>query len=246
MNELAPYNAGADACARGCTIATIDGREPSPATHGILCTRCILQLRDALDLAPHAIGTLRGQIGRKPGAVDTGDRVTGSRDQPIPIRPAPMARADDLHALVWTWTAEVLRTIGGRGPQLAHDLIASDADAGPIKTAMSSDVAQLFAREACGWLVYRLPRIVHLAISPDLAEELTTATRRAAGLAGLNGPSTWAAKRTCSVCDTRTVRVEWLPDGGANVRCTFCHNGVTLDAIDIDRIIPGERQEAAA
>lgn len=233
------------ACVRGCTILNLDGsRDPAPASHGHLCSRCTIRLREALDIAPDAIALLRARVGRQPAPQHLGDRITGTKDAPEPIRRGHMHQADALHALLWGWCAETVRILGERGPRFAHDLLAADRDAGHIPVDITAGATYMLAREASWWMIGRLHRIVHLTIVDDMTTELSQATSRAAAAAGLTGPRVYVARRVCPICDTRTVKVRWLVDGSADVRCTYCHEGVTVDAIDIDRLIP--RTEAAA
>jgi len=218
MNEIVTL----PVCVRGHsarTHALDDGTAtPALAEHGHLCEDCYRRLEWVLDDLPDIVQAARAAI--RPSIVrPPSQRVSGTREPPIPFDTAASETADDLFSRLANWTAAVAVALHIDGPPDLAGVIGEDVNVTGLPVEASPHQASGITDRVREWLVAHLAEAAELALIGDLYADLVPAIDKARGRFGEDGPKERASGRPCP-CGHRRVRMVWR--AGPVVWCARC------------------------
>lgn len=156
-----------------------------------------------------------------------GERVTGSREAPLPFRVDPADEADDLWAALAAYVIEVAELLGEPAPHVLRASWWRDGQVQGVRASADSDTARRNAFQVVGWLVDREAVIAPHSGVQDSEEYLFGLIRKARARYQMVRPRR-ARPRPCEVCGEQAVHVEWMDvPGGIGPalpvgRCSQC------------------------
>lgn len=228
------------ACAVGCTVDWDGEIYPRLADVGNLCGACAARIRSRLDEAPRILAVLRTEVAGIRAVDTTAQRVSGTREAPLPFDAGVLELADELFSGISNWAVSHAATMGVAGglPAWLGRLAKAEADASGLPAVSSPQEAAQRLREVVEWLQEWGDAIAHTIRAESLAdyhEHVIDLVRRARGRAGLSVPRGKPRRRPCGTCGELQV-VASVPDVGPEiVRCLSCHAVVDGSGIEWER-----------
>lgn len=156
-------------------------------------------------------------------AVSLAERVQGTRDPMLPFSVAHRDALDAMHEVIGRNVDEAVRIMGVKGPEASHRRLAADVNARGLGAGLTASQVYDELQALSKWALGHLESIAYLVIAGDAHDEIVEVVKRGRALAGLAHWSRRTARRVCVACLERTVEVQWLDDGGVQVRCQHCH-----------------------
>ncbi|MHA3724340.1 hypothetical protein ACXR2T_10715 [Leucobacter sp. HY1910] len=213
-------------CARGCTIAAVEGgpRTPAPAVAGaVLCARCLARLAwllgDIDDVAARARAAVVPSIG---GAQN--ERVSGSTDPGLPLNAGAMDACDLLVAMLGNWVTYWARACQIAPPRALAGALAADRDVSGVTVAATPESVAAGISEWAIWLRRNLDHYQANSALADFLDDLATTTRKVdrafprddARKVGQEYP------RFCPICELQRVWLSWPRGSDPIVACGSC------------------------
>lgn len=213
-------------CARGCTIASIDGgpRTQAPALDGaVLCARCLARLAwllgDIDDVAARARAAVVPSIGQA-----AGERVSGSTEPGLPLNAGAMDACDLLVAMLGNWVTYWARECVIAPPRALGGALAADRDVAGVTVATTPEGVAAGLAEWAFWIKRHLDLIQNRDAVAGFLDELRTTTtkvdrafpRDSERRVGQDYP------RFCPICEMQHVWLSWPRGGDPVVACGSC------------------------
>lgn len=213
-------------CARGCTIASVDGgpRTPAPALNGaVLCARCLARLAwllgDIDDVAARARLAVVPSIGAA-----AGERVSGSTDPGLPLNAHAMEACDLLVAMLGNWVTYWARTCGIAPPRALAEAAAADRDVSGVTVATTPEGVAAGLAEWAFWVKRNLDDIRCFAAAASFLDELASTTRKVDRAFPRDSERRVGQEypRFCPICEMQRVWLSWPRGSDPIVACGSC------------------------
>lgn len=175
-------------------------------------------LQAAPDMVAHILTLVKPGIGGQGG-----DKVSGTRETPLPLNAQALEDANNLYAQLVNWAISHARALGVLPPSVALGWHRRDEDCDGFPSwAKISDAAAL-TNDIADWLVMGADKIEDLPAAGDYHEDIQTIFGPMLGRYQRAPRRRTTSAETCDVCGRVTVVVNFTDDGtDATVACTYC------------------------
>lgn len=192
-----------------------------PLTTRMLQTRARTHLLQAPGMAAHILTLVIPPKGKEPG-----ERVSGTRELPLPLNAKALEDANGLYAELVNWATYWARTLGAPPPASVLAWYRKDQDCDGFASWVTIPDARELVRDVTRWLVAAADRISEHDSADMYFDSIKELMAPLFGRYPMAPRLKATSTQTCPVCDRRTIIVNFDAEPHVMVACTYCGHDI--------------------
>lgn len=167
-----------------------------------------------------------------PKTKEAGERVSGSRELPLPLNAKALEDANDLYGQLVNWSTYWARVLGAPPPASVLVWFRKDEDCDGFPSWVTVADSRELVRDVTRWLVAAGDRIGEDSGAGMYFDSIKDLMAPLFGRYPMAPRMRATSAMTCPVCDRRTVIVNFDAEPVVMVACTFCGHEVPPAAFE--------------